>query len=430
MSLEVRLLNHASVQIRWGDHALVTDPWYVGECFARGWQLRTDNPNAYDDAAASTHLWISHFHADHFHRPTLRGLARRAPDLTVLTNPCPHFDDVAALTNLGFHRFHPVPTRQRTQIASDFELIRFPVSGIDNTLLLRAGPWTILNYNDCNLPRSALQRLLRHIGPVDVLLVNFNHAGRLLGEESDEEIREGLIRGFAAKRKLVGARWVVPFASFHGYRSKYSFEQNGSMIEPEELENPGDVVPLHPGDSVRFGEGTSPDVSRGGLSSEPAVELHYGPSRDAEELLGAVRRLGHRVRRAFLGVSRWIPPLDLWIEDLDRMLCMDVRRGSRWTDAGRDAAHIETHSQAVWNWATADYGSISFQVGAHYRCLTSERRALERTLLACGLADNCLDPRSLLHDLGRGVAIPFLWHRREEIGAVLGQRRFGIESRF
>lgn len=429
--LEIELLNHASVLIRWGDHALLTDPWFEDYCFAHGWGLRYDNPAAYERAATATHLWVSHFHGDHFHRPTLLKLAKLRPDLPVLTNPCPHFDDSSALEGIGFHRFVPVAARRRVEIAKDFVLERFPVSGIDNALLLRAGDRTILNYNDCNVPRSALEKLLRHVGEVDILLLNFNHAGKLLGQESAEEVHARHLRGFRSKVESIGPRHVVPFASFHAYRSPYSRGQNDSLIEPEELPavEPR-TLPTRPGDVVRFETGREPQILRGPLVAGMPEELRYPASESIESLQEKAEKSRGRLRSAFFRLVRWVPPLTLWLDDLGTGLLLDLRRGVREWKEGPERAQIRTHSFAVSDWFTREYGSISFQVGAHYSCTVEDRRALERTLLACGLADNYLDPRRMLSDFVRGKAVPFLWHRREEILAVLGQRRFGIESRF
>ena len=40
--------------------------------FKNGWGLRYKNDNAVNEAVNATHMWISHFHNDHLHFPTLK----------------------------------------------------------------------------------------------------------------------------------------------------------------------------------------------------------------------------------------------------------------------------------------------------------------------------------------------------------------------
>ena len=69
--MEIEYLNHASVIIKDGAVQLLIDPWLWGTCFEEGWGLRFYNPDAIERTKDCTHIWVSHFHQDHFHRPTL-----------------------------------------------------------------------------------------------------------------------------------------------------------------------------------------------------------------------------------------------------------------------------------------------------------------------------------------------------------------------
>ncbi len=85
-SMKIHLLNHASVLIEVGQVKLLTDPWFWGNCFENGWGLKYDNENALELAKQATHLWISHFHADHFRTPTLRKLVEVNLNIIVFGN--------------------------------------------------------------------------------------------------------------------------------------------------------------------------------------------------------------------------------------------------------------------------------------------------------------------------------------------------------
>ena len=78
----ISLLNHACVKICFSDGTkLLTDPWLKGFCFSEGWNLRYENESAWDELRDCTHLWISHFHEDHFHVSTLRELVKINPEI-------------------------------------------------------------------------------------------------------------------------------------------------------------------------------------------------------------------------------------------------------------------------------------------------------------------------------------------------------------
>src|SRR5476649_2386365 len=111
LQLDISLLNHASLLIEAGNVRFLTDPWYFGTAFEDGWGLRYDNSTALDSAATATHLWISHFHEDHLHTPTLRLLAERNPDIVFLANQSYNFDMTGAARRLGFKTVIAFPER-------------------------------------------------------------------------------------------------------------------------------------------------------------------------------------------------------------------------------------------------------------------------------------------------------------------------------
>ena len=84
--MKIQLINHASILIETDGIKLLTDPWYFGYAFDGGWGLKYNHPSAFEIAQTATHLWISHFHTDHFHIPTLKKILEINPKLIVLGN--------------------------------------------------------------------------------------------------------------------------------------------------------------------------------------------------------------------------------------------------------------------------------------------------------------------------------------------------------
>ena len=70
--VKIHFLNHSSLLLEIEDVKILFDPWFDGTCFEGGWGLSHSNPDAWQPSSAATHLWISHYHSDHFHVQTLK----------------------------------------------------------------------------------------------------------------------------------------------------------------------------------------------------------------------------------------------------------------------------------------------------------------------------------------------------------------------
>src|SRR5258708_12964599 len=88
-SVSIEILNHASIIVRSGNIALLCDPWLEGTCFRGAWGLRYANPAALEKARRCTHIWISHFHTDHMHTPTLKKIPKQSPYTHLPPNASP-----------------------------------------------------------------------------------------------------------------------------------------------------------------------------------------------------------------------------------------------------------------------------------------------------------------------------------------------------
>ncbi len=428
--VSLKLLNHASFLLSTGGVSLLFDPWYEGACFRGGWGLSYDNPDAYADAAGATHLWISHFHGDHLHLPTLRKIAQKNPSIRVLANVSANFEMKTPLTAAGFQNVAAFSERQTIEISSGVRVTRYPCTGIDNMLAVNAAGLTVLNLNDCNLPKEALSRLVKKMGSVDVLLVNFNHAYKLMDGLSDEAVKDMLKKRFLAILEAVRPRFVIPFASMHYYRATQSADQNRSMLDLRDLTalDPR-VMALGFGDTACFASGQNPVVIRKTPPLALAArdeKIHDKPA-SWEEILSAAEKFRRRLRKNFLGLKFGLSPLVIRVSDLGRAVLLDISK--RVCEVPAEDAQIEAHSQSIMEWMAGPYGTDAFFVGADFAVLDPDTRALKRLLLAGDFADNGLSPRHLLGMVLTLRGIPFLWFRREEIFSILKNRRLTLGYR-
>jgi L-ascorbate metabolism protein UlaG (beta-lactamase superfamily) len=421
--VRVEILNHASALLDLGEVRLLFDPWFEGTAFSGGWQLRYDNPGALDAAARATHLWISHWHSDHLHLPTLKKLAARAPKLHVLANASANFSMVEPLGKLGFRRVTPLGERVPLALGGGVTVTRAPTASIDNMLWIHTGAATVLNYNDCNLPRAALASLVRRYGPVDVLLCNYNHAGKLLHPAPAAAVRDRWWAGVERVVQTVAPRRVLPFASSHLYRSPASLEQNESLIDFDELAARAAADARFT--VARIGESVELDAALGAcvvpaaarVTRNALVPHDYGASAPWDEVERTAQGYVRRLAREHLHLFDWLPAVRVAVDDHARALELDLCRGVRERAVGDDW-HLALHSRALLDWMGRKFGDDTLLAGAHFRVGRAPGPA-KRLLLLSALASNHLAVR----DLGGMLALEggrrFLWSRREEIAATL-----------
>ncbi|HSN81481.1 MAG TPA: MBL fold metallo-hydrolase [Polyangiales bacterium] len=428
-SLRIHYLNHASLLVEVGSIRMLFDPWLEGTAFSGGWGLRYYNPDAQKVAATATHLWISHWHSDHLHAPSLAKLAESNPSMVVLANVSANFSMVERMEAFGFRDVRPIGEREILELDDDTTCCRYPTAGIDNMLHVQSGSWSILNYNDCNLPARAIRSLRKHIGPIDLLFTNYNHAGKLFDVIDDETRKRQLEETLELTVDLMEPACVVPFASSHYYRTEESADQNGSMLSFDDLEALAErdqrFVVLRVGDEASFDSPTRPAVHRRQppLPERPLETHDYGPSVPWEDLLGEISARCLALESQFLRLGRLaVPDLVVRLRDYGRDLRLSLGRPAREADPS-DGPHIEAHSQAMRIWLARRFGDDTFLAGAHFRIVDPDTTAIERWALITLLEASHLDPRSCVQYLAQQDGRRFLWNRREEIWATLLGRR-------
>lgn len=423
--MEINYLNHASVIVHQGNVKLLMDPWFEGTCFEDGWGLRYHNADAFEKVKDCTHLWISHFHQDHFHRPTLKKILEINPDITLLGNHSYNFQLDSAGQKMGFKNVVRIYERKELRLSEDVSVTRYPTQGIDNMLLIKTPAATVLNYNDCVIPSITQKLLKKRFGRIDVLLTNFNHAGKLLlyPFPSAERIREKLIQNFSENFSVFHPQYVLPFASYHYYRSPYSFQQNDTMLTSDDLIPVDDrIVPWKVGDRFVWEAGKGRLEKGGNVSLNELHTINYPQQSSIDELLKAATAFALVLKKRFGLLSRFFPTLYIEASDAARTFGFSPKRGG-FIPAEPVAPHIKAHSQALMNWFSKPYGTDSFVVGAHFDIVNENRIPLKWQLALGLLVENKMDLKALFGMLFKGQGRRFLFNRREEFVGQLFQFR-------
>jgi hypothetical protein len=427
--MEITLLNHACILIKVKNVRLLCDPWLFGTCFEKGWGLQFNNLGAIELAASCTHLWISHFHTDHFHVPTLKELVRLNPDIIALSNHSFNFKMDDVLRKIGFKDIILIAERKNVFLTQDIAVKRFPTTGSDNMLLLQSDEGVVLNYNDCNLPKRAREQLAQEIGSIDIFLNNFNHAGKLLDFPlpSVNEVKINLKNCFVSNFLSFSPNWVIPFASYHYYSAPESLQQNGSMLSVVELtELDPRIVPLKVGETFEFKKELLPRVfsTSSSVVQNPIEVKVREQSIQLQELQKAGDKFRRKLNRRFLWFTLLLGKLKIYITDFNRLAVFDLRSGLKLSSAIDQGFHIKVHSEALYKWFSKTYGTSDFVIGAHFDVADYNLQSLRFLFLLALLAENRLDLISLLKMLVTPAGLHFLFNRREEITALLRRGKF------
>lgn len=213
MTATIQFLNHASVLLTAEDASLVSDPWYSGAAFNRGWDLLAPDGSLGDVAGRARNIWISHEHPDHFSVEFFRS---RQPYAEVLFQQTKDRRVAGFLEKAGWRvrecaKGVPVDIGGATLTIGRKDFY-------DSWSLFDGGGARILNLNDCAF-RTAdmLRRLRRATGAIDVLLTQFSYAG-WKGGRKQRALRQAAARErlaiLAMQARILEPRWLIPFASF------------------------------------------------------------------------------------------------------------------------------------------------------------------------------------------------------------------------
>lgn len=426
-SMEFTFLNHASLLIQISGVKILFDPWLWGTGFKEGWALRHDNPDALDVAETADYLWISHFHDDHLHFPSLAALRERNPNIVVLCNKSHNFSMTEPMEAAGFQNIKILDERRPLQLNDKVSVTRFPATAIDNMLLIDDGRHRILNYNDCNLPARSFSKLVAKLPRIDVCLFNFNHAGHLLQYPAQEPsvIKKQLLAGFKRKLEITNPKWAFPFASQHIYIAPEMSGQNESLLDPKELAVIDErVIPWNVGDKVCFSEDLKSYSLESSTSIVPAkVETRQSaetPPANIEEILAGLDVLRKRVNRRMFGVSFLALPVRMYCPDLDLTVNFNFRRSPSFV-TGRDRAHIAVRSGALKDLFSARFGADAFFVGGHFEILSDCVSRIQALLVLLNLVEQKVSLGDIVSAFMSRSGRSFLWARREEIaGVILG----------
>ena len=392
--MQIEFVNHASVLITEGETALLTDPWYSGPAFHKGWSLLVETPDDEVDALLDrvTHLWLSHEHPDHF---SIKFFKTHGEKLRARGIPL-YFQKIRDQRVADFIRGEGIALQEmvfgKPYTAGDLTLTCLKDDWYDSLVSIKFKDQHILNLNDCHVDdEKRAQQILDQAGPCDVLLTQFSYAAWKGGPENKawrEEAAADKLDNIEVQAKLLKPRVVIPFASYVRFSNARNLYLNDAANRPQDVlgrfpDAAFDIQVMKPGDV--FDGTVSGDMTREALDfwdaayanaeAQPPQEF---VTRPPEELHAAFDRFTTRVyannnRTAMKLAQRFSPirvfePIVVECDDLGQRFHIDVPRGVfRETD---DAPDLSMHSESLW---FVFHNSFGFDTLTVNGCLEEKR---------------------------------------------------------
>lgn len=380
MAASIEFVNHASVLVLQGSVGVLSDPWYAGAVFHKGWSLLHENEEAdiRDLLGRTTHIWISHEHPDHFSPPFFmkyRDLIL-ARDIKVLFQSTADGRVTEFLHQKGFAVIE-VAEGECVSLSSDFELRIVKSDLYDSALLMEVEGTHIFNLNDCPLhDDKILSAFVRQYGTCDVLLTQFSYAAWKGGR------RNSAWRNRAAKSKLNAMRQqfrylkpkiCIPFASFVYFSNQLNGYMNDEVNTPskvaEALKNEtAELIFLKPGEvqdlSCLKGMPASQNWwQRTFENAETLPQIAYAESIQIADLQTGFdiyqQRIFSKNSKFLMRLSQRILPIhpfgktSIYLADLNKTVSIDMLGSLSET---KMVADIEMHSASLDFMFRNDFG--------------------------------------------------------------------------
>lgn len=233
------LVNHASVLIKGEKQSVLTDPWYEGEAFHRGWRLLHENKEGEIDYVLNNtkFIWVSNERPDHLSLRFFRKYRARIIDnkIVVLFQRTKDKRVINFLKARGFESLE-LPSGEPFALEDRFTIRVVKDGFYDSALLVNVAGIDIFNVNDCAIAsQKRVTAFKDQYGCCDVLLTQFGYEG-WQGRRDQVQWRRAAARDKLASLVRQGqtlhATTVIPFASFMYFANVLNSHLNDAVNTP------------------------------------------------------------------------------------------------------------------------------------------------------------------------------------------------------
>ena len=242
MKTSIQFINHASVIVGDGRTFVLSDPWYLGDAFHKGWNLlhEIDNQDINKILDSVTHIWISHEHPDHLSISFFKSFAQkiREQSIKILFQKTSDKRVYKFLSAQGLDVLE-LDFNHQFSISNNYKVTCIKDGFYDSGLLIESHGEKILNLNDCEITTSnRADEVFAITGKVDVLLTQFSYAAWKGGKQNKrwrDEAASEKINTIKLQISKFDPRIVIPFASFVYFSNYENFYLNDAANKPEDI---------------------------------------------------------------------------------------------------------------------------------------------------------------------------------------------------
>lgn len=262
MKTQIQFINHASVIIKGTNISLLSDPWYQGDAFHKGWNLLCET---HDDQIINilnkvTHIWISHEHPDHFSVPFFKKFSKQINErkIKILFQDTKDKRVVKFLENLLFECVE-LSDNINLKLDESFSVTCIKDGFYDSALLVTNKDEKILNLNDCDITNlSKAKEIFSKTGEVDVLLTQFSYAawkGGVANKKWRVQAAFEKLNTMDLQISIFSPKIVIPFASFVYFSNRENLYLNDSINKPTDVVNrfkecKANIIIMQPNDLI------------------------------------------------------------------------------------------------------------------------------------------------------------------------------------
>jgi len=223
----MEFLGQACVALRSGDVEVVSDPWFSGRAHLDSWRAYPETKGPALEAMRkridrSTHIYISHEHADHFDPVFLRSLSRKTLVVSEFRNRR-FMDALEALRDVHDLTVLAPGARLGLSPGCDLRIIpeqpRFRTNSIG---VFETQYGQVINANDCGLNSATLSAVAKR-GPVAVFMYTLNFMANgypfpyLRSDDVDlasrvEAVRDQILAGYRTAVDILRPTQAIAFA--------------------------------------------------------------------------------------------------------------------------------------------------------------------------------------------------------------------------
>lgn len=267
MKSSIKLINHASAKINIDGVSIISDPWYNGSVFHKGWKLIHELPveETKKHLEKTDYVFISHEHPDHFspgfflnkeyksvlEKNKTKILFQETKDKRVFN----------FLVKNGFEVIE-IPNKKYISLKNNVKIKIVKFGYIDSALIIEGSEEKILNLNDCPLNDiDEIKKFKKEHGKFDLLLTQFSYAA-WKGNKDNKEYRQTAaldkLETLTNQFNILECKKVIPFASFIYFSNKLNHFMNDEINKPhlfqEKLKSRIDSIILAPGEEQNISE--------------------------------------------------------------------------------------------------------------------------------------------------------------------------------